>query len=230
MSDYTISMSWSRLDLYRQCPMKFKATHIDKVIPFDDTAPALVRGRKIHSSLEHFVMWLMDPDDAIRPSMPKEAEALIPMLKSMKARYDTLYPEKSLAITHEYEKIDWFGKPHQLRWRVIADLIIFDIKKLIVCDYKTGKIYSEYSDDYGQLDLSSLIFMSLYPNIEVCENSYLMIDHKKTITKVTTRDDVPRLKAHFDKEFEEVNADTRFEPKKNKYCYSCPIKEDCKYG
>ena len=228
MSD-KIALSWSRIDLYRQCPKKFKATHIDKVIEFDDSNPALQKGKKIHKELEDYTNWMNDPDGD-PPKMVQAAKNAVPILKRLKAKTGHVYPEKQLALTHNWEKTDWFSSTEVLRYRAIIDALAFDGDTLIVIDHKSGKV-REYTEDFGQLHLTAAILLSLYPKMQKVECSYLFVEHKKTAKITITRSQLKPLMEQFDAEWEQVNAETEWAPKKNRYCNWCQIKEDCEiYG
>jgi CRISPR/Cas system-associated exonuclease Cas4 (RecB family) len=93
-------------------------------------------------------------------------------------------------------------------------------------DFKSGKV-RPYDDDHGQLHLSAAMVMSVLPPVNKVTASYLFLDHKQTQTMTLTRADLQKEIDYFNEQYDIVNTDGDFDPKKNQYCGFCKIKEDC---
>lgn len=227
-----IALSWSRISAYRQCPKQFKSKYIDKDYPEDDDNPAFEKGTRIHKQLEDYILWKKANLDEGEPRLGVEASTAKPIIDSYfnKLVPDNIHAEKQVAINQSWSKCDWFDKPDIVKFRGIMDMLVFESKsKLTIIDFKSGKV-RDYDEEFGQLHLSATIMFELFPEVQTITCAYLFVEHKQTIRQTFERKNHKRNKAHFDKEYLEINEDSEFEPSKNKYCYFCAIKRDCQYG
>lgn len=230
-----LALSHSRLSDFNQCPRKFKLKYIDKLSnmnPKDmDKNIHLVRGQNVHKALENYVVQVNAGTKDIQPSSMPEVQSAREYVDGLFKSYDQVLPELQLAVNDQYNQITWFDT--NAYWRAILDLIAIGKSKAIISDYKTGK-FAEYDGGptgYGQLHLSGLLALELIPHVDEVETNYLFVDHRKIVSKTFTRDDLPRLRAHFDAEHAKVNAETVFAPIKNEYCKWCDAnKAQCAYS
>ena len=230
MSKKEIALSWSRLSNYRQCPMQFEAKYITKHYPEETENPAFIKGAKVHKQLEDYINFKKtDKNEPVMGNISRVVKPLIDKYTNIYGR-DAIFAEQQIALDHDWKSTSWFGKPVDVKYRGIIDMVIFENPKVAtVIDFKTGKV-RPYDDDYGQLHMTSAFMFELYPELERVNCTYLFAEHKKSITEVFVKEDHKATKAHFDVEYIEVNEDTEFKPKKNEYCFFCGIKEDCIYG
>lgn len=233
MNSFKFALSHSRLSDFNQCPLKFKLKYIDKAENFKveaDKSPHLVRGSNVHKALETYVVKINAGEEGIRPSSLKEVEETKPFINQLFCDYQKVYPELQVSINQDWNNVEWFSKDSY--YRAIFDVIALKPKSAFVGDYKTGKL-TNYTPEggYGQLELASAIALSLWPEAEYVDTSYIYVDHREVITKKYTRDDLPRLKAHFIAEHEKVNSEEKFNPKINEHCKWCNANKDqCSYS
>jgi hypothetical protein len=222
-----IALSYSRMSDYRQCPHKYKGKYIDKRPEFygDKKSPHLIRGGNVHHALENYVVKKKAGENSIPVSSLLEVERTKPLIDKLMVSYD-LHPEHQIAINDKFERVEWYSK--EAWFRVIMDLIGF-AHHLFIGDYKTGKI-SEYMGTLeipGQLHLSSLIGMAIWPKFEEVHNAYIYVDHKKTdLLALNRTSHFKILKDRLIEEHLAINADTSFEPKKNEFCKWCDATND----
>jgi CRISPR/Cas system-associated exonuclease Cas4 (RecB family) len=206
---------------YRQCPLKFKGKYIEKwpnmMIKDEDKSVHLVRGGNVHKQLEKYVINKLkgEPSDVTMP----EVIGVIPLIDNIMANYQVT-PERQIAIDENFKLVDWFSK--DAWFRVIYDLIGFG-KSLLLADYKTGKFadYGGSMEEPGQLHMSALVGMSLWPEFEQCDTVYIFVDHKKTIPIKFNKSDVEPMKEKLIEEHAIINNDKEFKATKNQYCKWC---------
>jgi len=230
MSKTLIPLSWSRVSVYRTCPTQFEAKYITKEYPDESDNPAFEKGNRIHTQLEDYINWKKGKGK--EPSLCTEAKNVLPIIDSYfkSTVKDSISAEKQIALNHEWKICGWFDSTKIVKWRGILDMLVIQNKsKLVLIDFKTGKV-RPYADDRGQLHLSAAILFELYPDIDMITSAYLFVEHKKTDQTTFYRKDHAKNKAAFDIEWATINEDEEFLPKKNKYCYFCGIKGDCLYG
>ena len=143
MTDYipTIALSFSRLSDYEACPLKFKQKYIDKTFPDDSDNPAFVRGNKIHSQLEEYILYKIS-SEADAPTMSTITQKAVPLIEkiftSCKGR---MFPEKQIAVNQDWELCTWFDKPDVVKYRAIIDFLAFMSEtELLIGDWKSGKV------------------------------------------------------------------------------------------
>lgn len=233
MSNFKYALSHSRLSDYNQCPLKFKLKYLDKASNFKEDASKsvhLVRGSNVHKALENYVVKVNAGEVGIKESSLQEVESTKPFLAKIFDAYPKVYPELQVSVNQAWNMVEWFDK--ESYYRAIFDLIALKQGSAFVGDYKTGK-FTDYTptNGYGQLELSSAIALSIWPEAEEVNNSYIYVDHRKIITKTYTRADLPRLIDHFNCEHQKVNADTEFKPTVNEFCKWCQAtKDQCSYS
>ena len=228
-----MALSYSRLSDYRQCPLKFKLKYIIKAPNFqmkdEDKSPALVRGGNIHKQLEKYLIKLRAGENGIPASTLEEVEKTKPLIQSLMRTYD-LHPELQLAIDKDFKQVDWFSK--EAWFRVIYDLVGFG-PDLYNGDYKTGKLtdYEGTLENPGQLHLSGMVALNVWPKFDVSKNRYIYVDHKKIISCDLTQDDAKIVKEALMHEHNMVNTDTQHCAKSNRFCGWCDAtKEQCMHS
>jgi len=218
-----IALSYSRISDFRQCKLKFRLKYIDKAPNFYDESkksPHLIRGGNVHFELQNYVVKKKAGENDIPKSSLPEVERTKPLIDKFMLMYD-LYPELQIAINEKFERVDWYSK--EAWFRVIMDLIGFG-KHLFIGDYKTGKLH-EYSGSLtvlGQLHLSSLIGMALWPEFEEVNNGYIFVDHKKTnMLKLSRSEHFDLLRDRLFEEHALINAEENFDENPNEFCHFC---------
>src|SRR5574340_274288 len=219
-----VALSWSRISDYRQCPHKYGLKYVEKAPNFKEDestkSPHLIRGSNVHKALENYVIKRKAGEQGIPASSLPEVESTKPFIDGLFNSYQ-LHPEMQIAVDDKFKQVDWFSR--DASFRVIFDLIGFG-HNLLIGDYKTGKL-SDYSGTMaqpGQLHMSTLIAMALWPQFEEADNRYIYVDHRRTIKLVLNRTNhFEPLKEKLIEEHAAINADIVFTPKKNQYCCYC---------
>lgn len=232
----TLALSHSRLSDFNQCPLKFKLKYIDKnpLFSMDATKSVhLVRGTNVHAALEKYLVKRKAGEAAnleYSKNLP-EVNATIPLIENYIKFFglQNMHPERQICIDSDWKEKDWYSK--QAYYRAIFDVIGIGKDIAFIGDYKTGK-FTDYTpaNGYGQLELSAGIALSIF-DVEKVSTQYMYVDHKQTVAKEFTQKDKQRIMSHFIEEHEKVNAETQFDPCKNKFCRWCEAtKEICMYA
>jgi hypothetical protein len=229
-----IALSYSRISDFRQCPHKFKLKYIIKAPNFvmdqKDKSPHLIRGENVHKQLEKYIIKKRAGEVDIPKSSLNEVEQTKPLIDNLMKIYD-LYPELQLAIDVNFQQVDWFSR--EAWFRVIYDMFGFG-SNLFIGDFKTGKLndYSGTMDELGQLHMSSVIGMAVWPDFDEVDTRYIYVDHKFTHPlKLKRSECFEHMKDKLIEEHEAINAEQEFRAKMNRYCGWCDANTDqCSYS
>lgn len=216
------SWSFSRYSDYKQCPLKAKLKHLDKIQ--EPPNQAMARGGQIHELAEHYIKGILK-------RLPAELKLFEADFKLMRKQYQKaisgMVVEDTWAFTKTWDETqwnDWVGC-----WvRIKLDCAIHhDETALIVRDWKTGKFRPDQNEEYvEQLELYALAALLLHEHLEAVEPELWYLDHGIIYPKpenklVFTREDIPRLKKLWEKRTKAMMNDKRFAPRPNDKCCWC---------
>lgn len=216
------SWSFSRYSDYKQCPLKAKLKHIDKIVePPND---AMARGAYIHTQAEKFIKGEIK-------TLPSELKLFGGEFKALKARYkkkiNGMVVEDNWAFTEDWTQTQWNN--WVACWvRIKLDCAHHqDDETLVVTDWKTGKFREDQNEDYlEQLELYALSALILYPHIQKVKPRLVYLDigiiHPTAdVELVFTRADLPKLKKLWVKRTKAMLSDKLFAPRPNDKCKWC---------
>lgn len=233
MSNGVTAWSYSRYADYRQCPLKFKLKHIDRMR--EEGSPAMERGSTIHKEGEN---WLKNKR---KVKLPKSYEHFADQMHQLK----TLTPmvEQQWGFTSDWTPTSWFGKDTWLR--IVCDVAIeYDDNTAEVIDFKTGR---KYDTNEEQVELfSSGIFMR-NPNITHVTTRLWYLDQPddNEVIREYGRDkgmvnedgevmlSFEEIRKDWSKKVVAMFKDKRFAPTPNNKCHWCSFSKSkggpCKY-
>lgn len=220
------SWSFSRYSDYKQCPLKFKLKHLQKIQePPND---AMARGSDIHTKAEKYLKGQLR-------ALPAELKSFKDEFKVIKAlaKKKTLgaIVEDNWSFTKDWDQTtwnDWAGC-----WlRVKLDAAHFEELKdgtliMVVTDWKTGKFRPDKNEEYvEQLELYALAAMLLYEHIDEVRPRLAYVDMgvvypEPEVPFVFTRTDIPKLKKTWEKRVAPMFKDKKFAPRPNNLCRWC---------
>lgn len=208
--------SYSRLNNFEQCPKKFHTLSIAKTVKEKETE-SMAYGKAVHKALELRV-------GRGRP-LPLSLSHLEPMASALHVVPGEKLTELQMAVNADLEPTSWFAK--DVYCRAIADLAIKRDAKALMFDYKTGK----KSDDFSQLELTSVVFFHHHPEIESIKYSFVWLKDKSITSGTIERHQMhsvwselaPRI-AKYQHAFDM----TEFPARPGFHCRWCPIKT-CPY-
>lgn len=216
------SWSFSRYSDYRQCPLKAKLKHIDKIA--EPKNPAMARGGLIHTIAEDYIK-------GKGRAMPPELKLFAPIFKMLRAQYkkkiNGMVVEDNWSFTKDWTETEWNN--WALCWvRIKLDCAHHDDDvTLRIRDWKTGKFREELNEEYvEQLELYALAALLLHEHIErvIPELDYLdygIAYPPNGEELVYTRADIPKLKKLWERRVKAMMNDTAFAPRPNDKCHWC---------
>lgn len=219
------SWSYSRYSDYKQCPLKFRLKHIDKIS--EPKNQAMERGSSIHTMAENFIKGKIK-------KLPVELQHFKVEFLKLKGQYKKkisgVIVEDNWSFTSNWTKTQWNDWVNC--WvRIKLDCAHYeDGSTLVVTDWKTGKFNLSYgaSDYVEQLELYALAALLLHDHIETVKPRLVYLDHGKIYPgggqeeELTfTRADIPRLKTNWAKRVKPMMNDKIFAPKPNNMCKWC---------
>lgn len=214
--NFTQPWGFSKLDVFRSCPRKFKYQFIDK-LP-QGSSPAMERGARIHDELEGYLRgWQPQPPaEVMTTGWGEEFEKL----KAEKS----LVCEQALGLTKNWSKLpDWFGKATWLRAKMDAQYIKSSVA--VVIDFKTGKFRVPSEE---QVLLYSVVGQAILPGINEAQAEFWYVDQKHDTkesrhVKFYTNKELMEARKYFEGEAEKMYNERRWgaKPSSNN-CRWCP--------
>lgn len=207
MKMFTDAWGFSKLDVYRACPAKFKYQFIDK-LP-QQSSPALERGSRIHEELESYLNgWIAElSTDTLHW---KES---LDLLKAEPTRKG----EQSLGFDRNWKlQENWFGPDIWLR--VKMDSYFYSADTLVVIDFKTGK-YRVPSTD--QIELYACAGIELAPHVSEVRTEFWFIDTEECYQKTYTKAEVLEARKKFEKAVVPIYSDTSWKAAPSRECRWC---------
>lgn len=216
------SWSFSRYNIYKQCPFKAKLLFIDKLK--EPGSEAMDRGAEIHTLAEQYIKGKL-------ARLPKELAEFKNEFTKLKKLYTRKVPammvEDTWAFTKDWDETtwdDWVGC-----WvRIKLDCAHEEEEGvLIVTDWKTGKYREELIPDYmEQLELYALGALLMMPHIHSVNVRLAFLDVPKMHPEpdeplIFTQADLPKLKKLWEKRVKPMLADKKFAPRPNDKCRWC---------
>jgi hypothetical protein len=172
-----MTLSYSGLKSYENCPRQFHEVRVLKKHPPQDTVQT-IWGKEVHSAAELYVRDGTPFPMQFPGSDMVEAIANIPGDK---------YCELEMGVNDKLEAVT-FDDPTAIL-RGIADVVIINGEKARVLDYKTG---SAKYPDVAQLELMALMVFAKFPEVQVSRGALLFLAHNVMVQKITKREDAER--------------------------------------
>lgn len=218
------SWSFSRYADYKQCPLKAKLKHVDKIK--EPPNEAMARGTKIHDMCEDYIKGTLK---VLPPECKKFAKMFRRLRRQYKKAISGMVVEDTWAFTKDWDETTWDDWVHC--WvRIKLDCAEYDDNGvMLVNDWKTGKFRPEKNAEYvEQLELYALAALLLHGHVEIVKPRLVYLDvgviypEPGSIEElVYTRDDIPKLKKLWSKRVKPMLNDKVFAPRPNNLCYWC---------
>lgn len=220
MADCIEQVSISSLFEFEACPHRSYLHIIAKApTPDLDEKHPMVRGRRIHEEVEHYINGTEDEF----PTSGKHLRDIINFCKAMHEEGSATVEEK-WGFTTEWEQVGWFDDGIWLR--MATDAWIHIGKKAgIIYDWKTGKSFGNEVKYMQQMQLYAIGAFMRYPELESVDVTLGFLDDGKERTKHFERGEkVNRLLLKFTERFNRMTSCVDFRPKPNALnCKYCPF-------
>lgn len=218
------SWSISRYFDYKQCPLKAKLKHLDKIQ--EPPNEAMARGADIHDRAANYIT-------GKSTKLPSELSSFKELFQRLRKQYKKaisgMVVEDTWAFTKEWLQTEWNN------WTACWVRIKLDCAEhedettLVVRDWKTGKFRQEMNEEYvEQLELYALAALLLHEHIEKVKVYLVYVDVNLVYPTpnsfdeiIFTRADIPKLKKLWEKRVGPMLKDKRFAPRPNSKCCWC---------
>lgn len=213
--------SFSIINLYKQCPRKFKYAKIDKIPVEDVDDEPLVKGIAIHSILEDYPNF--------KPEHNKYFHFVEDFINSdlgKKYLNSNGIAEQSFGLNKDFTETSFWDKSGWYRGKI--DLICTIDNQLNLIDYKSGKYKEEKWQDYSQLMSYAVWLFLKYTELQTIRIAYVYVEHNQENELILNRKSlVPTLKDIITTS-ESIETCVIFEKKITKLCDWCPYQKHCK--
>lgn len=219
----TVAWSYSRLNKYRQCPLKSYwmdyAPKQAKVV--EPPNPIFEKGKEWHTYMENAIK----RGDQL-PEFLQQTKPLVDAIRS----FPEVYVEQQLAFTEDLKETSWFGKDVWCRviWDVAA--LNHDRSAMIVGDHKTGKP----RPDSDQLELFAASAFRRFPSVQEVRTQYYFLEHKKYSSQVFHRKSEDHIWQKFGEEASLIATSKEtgdWPARPGKHCDWCHVpKSKCAYS
>jgi CRISPR/Cas system-associated exonuclease Cas4 (RecB family) len=206
-----MTLSYSGLKSYENCPRQYHEVRVLKLHPPQDTEQTRW-GKVVHEAAELYV----------REAKPIEIEFPgLDMVEAVAKLKGTKYCELEMAVNDRLESVA-FDDPTAIL-RGIADVVVINDNKARVLDYKTG---SAKYPDVAQLELMALMVFAKFPEVQVSHGALLFLAHNQMTQKITKREDSKELWSKWFGKLARVEASHEtnvWNAKSSGLCPWCPV-------
>lgn len=218
MARPVFAWSYSTLTLFENCPRKFWAVKIAKVVSDDNKYNR--RGDNRHKLVAGYLKGAT--------GLPPVVASLRPLLDKVKHAPGEMYVEYEMTLTNEFVPTRW--KDWDNAWvRAAADVLKVHDTRAVYIDWKDGKP----GDPEDQIQLTSLLAFQYFPKVDTFVGSAVYWNHD-TVSEPTmvTRQQIGTLWASYQARVAKVERailTDHFPPTPNGLCGYCPYRE-CQYN
>lgn len=215
--------SFSRWNVYQECPAKAKYKFIDKFA--EPGSAAMDRGTAIHLLCEKYLR-------GIDKTLHKDIKQIGDILKDLKKR--GAIPEANFTFKQDWTPTrwdDWKGAWCRMKADVTIPPIINGDNQVGIDDFKTGgkkKLESgDFEEYFTQLELYDIAGLVQYPTADSVKSRLIFVDFNKVVEapKITFRKDLPKLQKKWELRVKKMLSDTVFKPTPGNGCTFCHFKK-----
>lgn len=213
--------SWSRIEMFEQCPRKFELNNIIKPSNFAFVENDVTkRGKRVHKDLERALGG---------EELPEDLKHVKPIVDKILAKFKDVQPERQVCWDKDKIASDWFDARRTM-FRAELDVLAVNGTEAIIYDWKTGKV----RDKPDQLKLYAAVVFMLYPEVQKVHTAFIFVDHQQVRDAIYTRDQFQKIWHSFEERADLILAaheENRWPPRKNYLCNWCDATPtQCPYG
>lgn len=208
-----IAWSYSALTSFENCPRKYWATKISKVV--SDVNQYNVAGDTDHQAIENYMRMGLQ--------LPENLRGLLPLFDKLKGAPGEQYVEYAMCLKQDLT-VTGFKNWDEAWVRGAGDYIKVNGTLATYMDWKSGKPRDEVED---QIDLTALLLFAHFPAVQQVNGGLLYYNHGKIKPHIVKRTDVPRLWNGFIgrvKLMEDAKREDNWPATPNPLCGWCPYK------
>jgi hypothetical protein len=212
--------SYSSLELFEQCPRRYKMVRITKEVVEQNTEVRQA-GNEVHKAIE-----LAIKGEQILPLKYKQFAPIV--ARCAQAPGEKLV-ELKWAVSESFKPTTYFAK--DVWCRGVIDFGVVHDKTAALVDWKTGKPKA----DLDQLKLFAAALFAHRPVVQKVRTAFAWLAHAKLDRDVFTREQVPELWGSFLPRVARISAAERrddFPPKPSGLCKAhCPVpRSKCEFS
>ena len=217
--------SYSKINTYNICPRKYEFSYID-FYPRKGSSDIVLKGTLLHKMIELYIndkdydvpyekefLSLKEEDfNAFKEDFEKiKEQPLIKQLKKMKNSCEINVEQK---LTNVFENFIFSGN---------TDTLVKNEKKLIIIDYKTGKV----NQNFEQLEFYALVSSYLYPEVQDFLLVLSFVSHEQDLKITLKKEDMFKIENKLIKYISNINNSIKFDKKVGPLCNYCDYKDEC---
>ena len=175
--------SYSALNNFTNCPRKFHAYDIAKIVKEPEN-PAMLEGKRVHDAMANYIS-----KGVPLPTQWAHYAKRIPATVAD----DTVLVEHKMACTFELEPCEYFDKRKRVWLRAVADLLVMAGDWALSIDWKTGKVPDERWEllpKHFQLRLTAVCIFLHFPKVQRVHSSYVYLNDGTIIDFVMQRNEL----------------------------------------
>ena len=210
-----MKFSFSRIELFKHCPYKFKLKYIDE-IKVKQEFKHLIKGKKVHSLLENFETFQNDNTE----------ESLIVQRFSESDLGKDILTKKSLRELEIKlnDKLEPCNDDHKLIGYI--DRVNITENGLELIDFKTGKYKEPQYQSFDQL-ITYAIYCFQKLNVNEIKLRYVYVEHLRENSLTLKREYLDLHKSKLQNDIKVIEETTDYFKNKTKLCDWCEYKEIC---
>ncbi len=217
--------SYSKINTYNICPRKYEFSYID-FYPRKGSSDIVLKGTLLHKMIELYIndkdydipyekefLSLKEEDfNAFKEDFEKIKEQ--PLIKQLKKMKDSCEINVEQKLTNVFENFIFSGN---------TDTLVKNEKKLIIIDYKTGKV----NQNFEQLEFYALVSSYLYPEIQDFLLVLSFVSHEQDLKITLKKEDMSKIENKLIKYISNINNSIKFDKKVGPLCNYCDYKDEC---
>ncbi len=213
-----IAWSYSALTSFENCPRKYWATKIGKVV--SDINQYNMAGDGDHTAIQHYLQKGLALPPAIQP--------LVPIFDKLRAAPGEQYVEYSMCLKQDMTPTK--GTNWNEAWvRGAGDYVKVNGSCAVYMDWKSGKPRTEVED---QISLTALLLFQHFPHVQQVNGALYYYNHNKMAPHIVHRHEAPLLWNGFIsrvRDMEKAKLEDNWPATPNPLCGWCPYKA-CPYN
>ncbi len=217
--------SYSKINTYNICPRKYEFSYID-FYPRKGSSDIVLKGTLLHKMIELYIndkdydipyekefLSLKEEDfNAFKEDFEKIKEQ--PLIKQLKKMKDSCEINVEQKLTNVFENFIFSGN---------TDTLVKNEKKLIIIDYKTGKV----NQNFEQLEFYALVSSYLYPEVQDFLLVLSFVSHEQDLKITLKKEDMFKIENKLIKYISNINNSIKFDKKVGPLCNYCDYKDEC---
>ena len=233
----------SSLGTFNQCPRKFKYNKIDKIPVEFVMTPALIKGKIVHSFLEHDTLSLKDKIEKLKSEKLLDKELIKEGLSIYNTFRKTTFSETLFGYKHLGSELkislkikdkqivpcDYTDKDAMYRGMIDSVFVDEDTDIVYIVDWKTGKDKStgEYRQSPDQLMYYATWYFNTFP-VDTIKILYAFVEHEDAYLEFTlTKDRLSYYNTMLLRNIKKVETETEFPKEESALCDFCDYFDYC---